>query len=105
MPKPNKKDEGVPKILSLHDLTTEGVPSQFVLFESEVSCIAMTSVFGYSPASDTAVQYRVERFEPGEKAEVLSWISHTFQEKPLRPGYWNFTWEPGHGANSWILDY
>jgi hypothetical protein len=100
--KPNRKNEGAPRILHLRDLTAEGVSGQFVLFEYEVSGIAMTSVFGYSPATDAAVQFHVERVENGEEPEIMRWISHTFQENPIRPGYWKFTWEPGHGADAWI---
>ena len=102
VPRPNNKNEGTPKILDLADLTGEGVAGQFVLFDYEACGIAMTSVFGYSPHTDKAVQYRVELSQDGDKRQSLSWISHTFGEKSIRPGSWRFTWEPGHGADAWI---
>jgi hypothetical protein len=102
VPQINKNKEGVPRILNLRDLTGERVVGQFVLFEFDTCTSALTTVLGYSDRTDTAVQFQIEISEPGEKTEVVSWVPHLFREKPIRPGYWNFTWEPGHGADCWI---
>jgi hypothetical protein len=102
VPRLNNRKEGAPTILNLRDLTGEGIMGQFVLFEYEVCGTALTTVVGYNRSVDAAVQYRVEISEIGEKTKVVSWVPHLFGEKPDRPGHWDFTWEPGHGADSWI---
>jgi hypothetical protein len=99
VPEIDKNKEGAPRILNLRDLTGEGVVGQFVLFEYLVCGVSYTTVLGYSSRTDAAVQFRVEVSAPGEKTETVSWVPHLFQEAPARPGYWNFTWEPGHGAD------
>jgi hypothetical protein len=59
-----------------------------------------TSVFGYSPASGRAVEYPVQLVEEGRVGETAFWVSYVFSTPPLRPGYWNFIWVPGHGFDS-----
>lgn len=98
VPRVSANKEGVPVILNLRDLTGEGIAGQFVLFEYEACAISLTSVLGYSPKSDRAVQYGVERPTESGKPEVVPWVEQVFGAKPIRPGYWDFTWEPGHGA-------
>lgn len=102
VPKVNQKREGRPWILHLRDLTGEGVAGQFVLFEYEVCGSPLTSVFGYSPGSDRAVQYQVESPTETGKLDLAHWVPYLFSVNPLRPGHWKFTWEPGHGADCWI---
>ena len=99
VPRPNSRNEGTPKILNLSDLTGEGYAGQFVLFEHEVCGTALTSVFGYSRVFDMAVQYRVEVLEGNETPSFDTWVATIFGRKPVSPGLWDFTWEPGHGAN------
>ena len=99
MPHLNEAKEGKPTLLNLRDLTGEGIAAQFVLFEYLNCGGALTSVFGYSRALDRAVQYPIELVEGTEKGERVLWIGHTFEEKPRRPGYWDFNYEPGHGAD------
>jgi hypothetical protein len=101
VPQIDKNKGGTPKILNVRDLTGEGVLGQFVLFEYYVCGTALTAVFGYSKRTDTAVRFQLE-ISDGRETREVSWVPHTFSEKPVRPGYWNFTWEPGHGADSWI---
>ena len=55
VPRPNSENERTPKILNLSDLTGEGYPGQFVLFEHEVCGTALASVLGYRQVSDVAV--------------------------------------------------
>jgi hypothetical protein len=100
----NANNEGTPKILYLHDLTGEGAQGQFVLFEYYVCGTSLTTVLGYSPKSDRAVQYRLEISEQHKNRQVVSWVPHIFSEKPSHPGYWDFTWEPGHGADCTIRE-
>ena len=102
VPQSDRNKEGAPRILNLRDLTGEGVAGQFVLFEYEVCGTALTTVLGYSGRNDAVVHFRVEISNPGEKLAVFSWVPHLFQERPIRPGQWDFTWEPGHGADCWI---
>ena len=97
VPSPNAKKEGTPIILNLRDLTGEGVLGQFVLFEYEACAISLTTVLGYSPKLDRAIQYGVERPTESGKKEIAHWIEQVFGAKPIRPGLWDFTWEPGHG--------
>ena len=33
---------------------------------------------------------------------VQLWAVQVFDRKPLRSGYWKFTWEAGHGESDWI---
>jgi hypothetical protein len=33
---------------------------------------------------------------------MQSWATQIFSTKPVRPGYWKFTWEAGHGSSAWI---
>jgi len=98
VPKVNENNEGAPKILNLRDLTGEGVVGQFVLFEYEACAISLTTVLGYGPKSDRAVQYGVERRTESGKSKGVPWVQQVFGAKPIRPGHWDFTWEPGHGA-------
>jgi hypothetical protein len=102
VPRVGSDKEGAPIILNLRDLTGEGVAGQFVLFEYEACAISLTTVLGYSPKSDRAVQYGVERLTESGKPEVVSWVEQVFGAKPIRPGHWDFTWEPGHGAEGSI---
>jgi hypothetical protein len=102
VPHPDKDRKGKPLLLRLQDLTGEGVAAQFVLFDNVASGIAAGSVFGYSSRSDTAVQYAIERTENRFHPVVEFWAEQVFDQKPLRAGYWRFTWEPGHGEEEWI---
>jgi len=98
VPQIGSNKEGAPMILNLRDLTGEGVAGQFVLFEYEACAISLTTVLGYSPKSDRAVQYGVERPTESGKSEIVPWVEQVFGAKPVRPGHWDFTWQPGHGA-------
>jgi hypothetical protein len=102
VPQINASKEGAPKILNLHDLTGEGVVGQFTLFEYEACSIYLTTAIGYSRRLDRAVQYGVETINESGNPEVVSWVEHVFQEKPTRPGHWDFTWEPGHGVDGGV---
>ena len=99
VPSPNAEKEGTPRILNLSDLTGEGYAAQFVLFEHEVCGTALTSVLGYSRVYDLAVQYHVEVLSEKDTPSLDTWVPTIFGRKPVRPGYWNFMWEPGRGAN------
>ena len=102
VPHPDKDGRGRPVLLHLRDLTGEGIVGQSVLYKHVVSGIASGSVVGYSSKSDAAVQYRIESTQNRFSPIVKVWGEQLFREKPSRPGYWNFTWEPGHGAMEWI---
>jgi hypothetical protein len=104
VPQGASNKEGAPMILNLRDLTGEGVAGQFVLFEYEACAISLTTVLGYSPKSDRAVQYGVERVTESGKPEVVSWVEQVFGAKPLQPGRWDFTWQPGHGAEGSVRE-
>ena len=99
VPQVNSKKEGLPTILNLRDLTGEGVATEFVLFMYEACGIAATSVFGYSRQFDRAVQYGVEIVHNSQESKIQVWVGQIFAAKPVRPGYWDFTWNPGHGAD------
>lgn len=99
VPNPNSKNEGIPKILNLRDLTGEGYAGQFVLFEYEFCGTALTSVLGYSRVLDRAVQYQVEVISNNERPSLDTWVAAIFGRQPVSPGHWDFTWEPGHGAD------
>jgi hypothetical protein len=102
VPHPDKDRKGKPLLLHLQDLTGEGVAGQFVLFEHVVSGIAAGSVFGYNVKSDIAVQYPVETTQNRFKPVVKYWVPAVFEAKALRPAFWKFTWEAGHGEWEWI---
>lgn len=102
VPHPDKDRRGIPLLLSLRDLTGEGVAGQFVLFDHVASGIAAGSVLGYSFRSDTAVQYPVESTQNKFNPVVKNWAIQVFGTKPSRAGYWKFTWEAGHGDSEWI---
>jgi hypothetical protein len=97
VPQPNSDQKGAPTILDLQDLTGTGNASQFVLFLYEACGIVGTSVFGYEQTSDRALQYPVEAERSGSR-QTEYWVEQVFARKPDSPGYWNFTWYPGHGA-------
>jgi hypothetical protein len=102
VPHPNSERQGEPKILDLRDLTGEGPKAQFVLFTYEVCGGVSTSVFGYSGKSDRAIQYPVEVGQSNAGSDVEFWVDQVFAVKPVRPGYWKFTWGPGHGVDDMI---
>ncbi len=102
VPHPGKDGRGTPFLLRLRDITGEGIPGQFVLFDHVVSGIAAGSVLGYSSRSDAAVQYPVESIQNRFNPVVETWAVQVFDRKPTRPGYWKFTWEAGHGESEWI---
>ena len=85
VPNPNAEGKGTPKIL----------------YEYEACGITQTSVLGYSPATNQAVQYQVETTEGKHKPTLGAWVSQNFNTEPIRPGYWRFTWEAGHGDWFW----
>jgi hypothetical protein len=99
VPNPDSKNEGAPRILNLRDLTGEGYPGQFVLFEYEFCGTPLTSVLGYSRVSDKAVQYPVEVLGSNGLPGLEIWVASIFGRPTVSPGHWDFTWEPGHGAN------
>ena len=99
---PDTDRKGKPLLLHLQDLTGDGVAGQFVLFEHVVSGIAAGSAFGYNVKSDIAVQYPVEITQNRFKPVVENWVTAVFGAKPIRPGFWKFTWEAGHGEWEWI---
>jgi hypothetical protein len=102
VPHPNAKQEGTPRILYLRDLTGERVIGQFALFQYPFSCGNVdTSVFGYSPATDEAMQYQVETLEGKHRPDLSTWVPRIFATEPIHPGYWRFTWEAGHGDWFW----
>jgi len=102
VPQPNTDHRGTPLLLHLLDLTGEGVVGQFVLFDYVATGISYTSVFGYSPKSDSAVHYPIEVIEDRFRPVVQFWVTQIFATKPIPPGYWNFTCEAGHGSWAWI---
>jgi len=102
VPQMNAKREGKPTILYLRDLTGEGVAAEFVLFMHGACGIAETGVFGYQKQSDRVVPYLVEVQDGSGRPKVEQWVSQIFARKPISPGHWDFTWEPGHGADSTI---
>ncbi len=91
--------EGKPRLLHLRDFTGDGVAAEFVLFGFAACGIAETSVFGYQTISDQVVQYPVEVTEGKGKPEVKFWIQQIFRIEPPKPGHWNFSWNPGRGAD------
>lgn len=95
--RPNRKKEGVPRILFLRDLTGEGDRGQFVLFDYLACGIVSTGVFGYSSKADRATQFQVETITNRHRPELTMWVPVVFERKPVRPGRWRFTWEAGHG--------
>jgi hypothetical protein len=102
VPKVTENKEGPPIILNLRDLTGEGIAGQFVLFEYEACAISLTTVVGYSRRSDLVVQYGVETIIGSGKPTVVPWVEQVFGAKPIRPGHWDFTWQPGHGVDGGI---
>jgi hypothetical protein len=98
VPRPDAKREGKPAIMILRDLTGEGVAGQFVLFDYVNCGGASGSVVGYSPRSDRAVQYSVEIITGAEKPKIQLWAEQIFETRRIRPGQWDFIWEPGYGC-------
>lgn len=97
VPHPGKDHKGKPLLMRLRDLTGEGVAAQFALFDAVVSGVTTGSVLGYSTQSDTAVQYPIVTTTNHFNPVVRSWREHLLLTKPIRAGYWKFTWGAGHG--------
>ena len=102
VPNPGSDHRGKPVLLHLQDLTGEGVAGQFALFDYVASGISVGSVLGYSRKSDAAVQYPIDMTQNRFQPVVQPWTIQVFDQKPLRAGYWKFTWEPGHGSFDWV---
>jgi hypothetical protein len=101
VPHPDASGLGLPEILHLRDFTGEGFLGQFALFIYDACGLATTSAFGFQRRSDRVVQYPIEGNGSGTKL----WIEQVFATKPIRPGYWNFTWSPGHGVDDIIHEH
>lgn len=95
---PDKAHKGKPEILHLSDLTGEGRALQFTVFDYEACGIASARVFGYRPATDQVVQYEIEVVEGKSHQREFS-VNNIFSHRPIRPGYWDFRWKPGHGSD------
>jgi hypothetical protein len=105
VPNSDKDKAGKPTVLNLQDLTGEGTVGQFALFDYAGSCgISLSSIFGYSPKSDRAMQFPVEVIESGDTPVVRLWVDQIFASKAVGPGKWDLTWEPGHGCDCEIHD-
>ena len=102
VPKKDAKGRGNPQLLRLRDFTGEGASAQFAMFTYQACGIADTSVFGYSASYDRAVQYSVLVRGNDGKTTIEQWVEQIFAKKPVRPGYWKFTWRPGHGSDDEI---
>jgi hypothetical protein len=98
--KQDAKKEGLPQILDLRDYTGEGARLEFALFAYMACGVAETGLLGYSSTSDRVLQYPVVRGE--RQARGRLWVEQLFAVKPVRPGYWKFTWSPGHGVDDVI---
>jgi len=101
-PYPRKKESpsdkhGKPN-LDLRDYTGEGIRAEFALFIFEAFGITSTGVFGYDPKTDRVIQFPVELLRPAKKPLTTMWTEQVFAREPIRPGYWKFTWRPGHGS-------
>ena len=83
--------------LDLRDITGEGLNAEFTLLVFEAYGIASTAVFGYEPNSDLVVQYPIEILHSSKRPLTTLWTEQVFATEPVRPGFWKFTWEPGHG--------
>jgi len=104
VPHPNDAGKGVPEILNLSDFTGNGLASEFALFEYDACGLVSTSVLGYQRTSDRVVEYPVETRDRTHKGGAIRfWIQQVFAVQPIRPGYWQFTWSPGHGVDD-IID-
>jgi len=81
------------RILTLNDLTGNGVASDFALL-SYVHCgSVMSTALGYDKQADRVVHYSIEA--PGEEPHF--WVSQVFAHKQVRPGVWDFV-DSGHGS-------
>jgi len=47
------------------------------------------------------MQYQVETLEGKHRPYLSTWVPQIFAAEPIRPGYWQFTWEAGHGDDFW----
>jgi hypothetical protein len=103
VPHPDAAGKGVPQILNLRDFTGNGIASEFALFQYDACGLVSTSVLGYQRASDRAIQYPIEtRDRNGSAGAIRFWAQQVFAVQPVRPGYWQFTWGPGHGVDDVI---
>lgn len=73
----------------LRDITGEGVAGQFELFHYVTCGNSATTVLGYSPRLDKAIQYDI-----GPR----KWHDHPLGEAPVSPGRYILDWDPGHGC-------
>jgi hypothetical protein len=89
--------------MNLADFTGEGLKVQFALYVFEAYGIADTGVFGYEQRSDRVVQYPIE-LQSSEGPLKGLWVEQAFAREPTGPGYWKFSWEPGHGSPGRICE-
>jgi hypothetical protein len=94
--------QGKPRILSLVDYKGDGVPAEFVLYDTteEICGIVNTTLFGYSVRSDKVLQYPIESSDEKGQSSVGLWVNQVFAEKQSAPGHWDFTWSFGHGSET-----
>lgn len=99
VPRQSADHEGKPELLHFRDLTGDGNRLEFVLYMYEACGIVTTSALGYNIQSDRAIQYPVEVQENNNEHQTKLWVEQIFAQEPIRPGYWKFSWSPGHGLD------
>jgi len=77
VPHPDRNATGVPRVLQLRESTGDGMAGSLPF--------SSTMHVGSRLASRKHQQY---------------WVMQVFARAPVRPGYWQFKWEPRHGSEA-----
>jgi len=85
--------EAKPTIMFLRDYNGDGKALEFALFEAEACMGLQTTLIGYSEKQDRVIQYpiKLDTIEGSKHSTtVTSWADYLFNQKPKRPGYWQY---------------
>lgn len=90
---PKETEEVKPVLLDLRDYNGDGNALEFTLYDALNCMVLRTTLVGYSPAKDKAVNYPVRlktTFDGKPDTLVTCWPDRLFHEKPVRSGRWAY---------------
>lgn len=90
--------EGKPSIFALRDISGDGIAAEFALYDMPACAGPNTYVYGYHPKRDRLLHYPFELILEDGQRETYPSLNRFNQQKPIRPGRWDFRLVYNSGA-------